>query len=231
MSDATLLTWLGLFGLGALHGLNPGMGWLFAVALGLQEKEGRAVWRALPPLALGHALAVAAVVAVVVTLGLSVPPAVLKWLVVALLAALGLFRLFRHAHPRYGGMRVNGRQLATWSFLMASAHGAGVMVLPFLLTGGAALSADGSGHAHHAPALATPPAGPAGPILAGFGGEQLLGLLAALAHTAGYLLVMGLLAVIVYERLGLRMLRKAWINLDLIWSLALLGTAAATALL
>lgn len=239
MSDATMLTWLGLLGLGALHGINPGMGWLFAVALGLQERRARAVWRALPPLALGHAMAVAAVVAVVVTLGLTIPQVVLKWLVATLLGTLGAYRLFRHSHPRYGGMRVNARQLVVWSFLMATAHGAGIMVLPFLLAGPADTftATAGNGHAAHAAPMGrisvTPDAGPgaAAPLLSGFGAEQAMGLLAALAHTAGYLLVMGLLAVVVYERLGLRMLRRAWINLDLVWSLALIGTAAATALL
>lgn len=236
MADAGLYTWLGLFGLGALHGINPGMGWLFAVALGLQERRARAVWRALPPLALGHALAVGGVVALVVAAGWTLPPAVLKWTVVALLAGLGVYRLFRHAHPRYGGMQVGARELTVWSFLMATAHGAGIMVLPLVLPGetaGAAAAAH-AGHAGHVamgvPAgtldgAATPPA------LAGFGGDQLLGALAALAHTAGYLLVMGVLAVLVYRKLGLRLLRKAWINLDLVWSVALIGTAVATALL
>ena len=124
---------LALLGLGALHGINPAMGWLFAVALGLQEKRARAVWRALPPLALGHALAIAVVVAVFTTIGVLVPMRVLRWGVALLLAGFGVYRLFRHAHFRYGGMRVGARELTIWSFLMATAHGAGLMVLPFVL--------------------------------------------------------------------------------------------------
>jgi hypothetical protein len=236
MADAGIYTWLGLFGLGALHGINPGMGWLFAVALGLQERRARAVWRALPPLALGHALAVGSVVALVVAVGWTLPPAVLKWTVVALLGGLGTYRLFRHAHPRYGGMQVGGRELTIWSFLMATAHGAGIMVLPLVLPGESAGVA-GAAHAGHAAHVAMGvPAGTmdgasSAPALAGFGGDQLLGALAALTHTVGYLLVMGVIAVLVYRRLGLKLLRKAWINLDLVWSVALIGTAVATALL
>lgn len=216
MTQLTLATAAGLVGLGALHGINPAMGWLFAVALGLQEKRGRAVWRALGPLAIGHALAIAVVVAVVALVGIAVPPRTLRWAVAALLLGFGTYRLLRHRHPRYGGMRVGPRQLATWSFLMASAHGAGLMVLPFVV---AAPPAASGMHAHmtaeHADVL----------------GGQLAGLSMTLLHTAGYLAVTGVVAVTVYRRLGLRLLRSAWINLDLLWSAALIITAVATALL
>jgi hypothetical protein len=210
--------------LGALHGVNPAMGWLFAVGLGLQERRRGAVWRALPPLAVGHAVAVAAAVALALALGELIPQTPLRWGVAITLGAFGVYRLFRHAHPRYGGMRVTARQLATWSFLMATAHGAGLMVVPF-----AGRAAAGAGHyhgahhgAHHGDAVA------AGAPLAGLGGESLAGLWMTLAHTAGYLVVAGLLAALVYERLGVRVLRAAWINLDLVWSVALLATAVAT---
>ena len=213
-------TWLALAALGAGHGLNPGMGWLFAVALGMQEGRTRAVWRALPPLALGHALAVGAAVLAAAALGRLLPPETLRWIVGGLLLGLGVLRLLRHRHPRYGGMRVGFRELTTWSFLMATAHGAGLMVLP-LLVGDSGPGSDpglaGVHAIHLAQASAVPVSGPLG-----------TGLWATAMHSAGYLLVTGLIAVVVYRKLGLRMLRTMWINLDLIWGGALVLTGALT---
>jgi hypothetical protein len=218
--------WLGLVGLGALHGLNPGMGWLFAVALGLQEQKRRALLTALACLGAGHALAVAAAVLIAIALGVALPADVVKWCVAAALLGLGVVQLFRHAHPRYGSMRVRPRQITTWSFLMASAHGAGLMVLPLVLGLNEAEHAAGGGaHAHHA--VHSPHAAQA-PLFAGVSVEQATGALATLAHTAGYLLVAGLVALLVYERLGLRMLGRVWINVRLIWALALIVTALLT---
>jgi hypothetical protein len=239
METMTLGTVLALLGLGAVHGINPGMGWLFAVALGLQEGSARAVWRALPPLAVGHAAAVAVAVATAALLGLLVPLSTLRWVVAAVLLGLGLYRLRRHRHPRGGGMRVGARDLALWSFLMASAHGAGLMVLPVLLRGGAAGSAGaaGGGHAGHVllPAhtghtLQLPESTQAadGVLAAGAGVVELTAILPTVLHTFGYLLVAGAVAFIVYRKLGLRLLRRAWINLDLIWAAALVLTALLT---
>ena len=129
----TVWPWAALALLGAVHGLNPGMGWLFAVARGLQERDRRAVWGALLPLAAGHALAIAAAIAVAAVLGLAVPPGPLRWTVGATLLVFGLLRLRRHRHPRGMGMRVGAGDLTLWSFLMASAHGAGLMALLFVL--------------------------------------------------------------------------------------------------
>jgi hypothetical protein len=242
--SAELLPWAGLLLLGAVHGINPGMGWLFAVALGLQEGSGRAVWRALLPLAAGHALAIGAAVAVAALLGLVVPPALLRWLVAGALLGVGAWRLVRHRHPRWGSMRVSARDLAIWSFLMATAHGAGLMVLPLALT-----SRAGGGHGGHRPGVhdahdaAVGGAHGAGAhgahdavadaVLAGSGGGliDMAGLLATALHTAGYLLVTGVIAVVVYEKVGLRFLRSAWINLDAIWAGALVVTAVLTVLL
>ena len=196
--------------LGAVHGVNPAMGWLFAVALGLQERRARAVWRALPPLAVGHALSVAVVVVIGAAAGRVLPPDLLRWATAAVLLTFGIRRLFRrHGHPRFGGMRVGPRDLAVWSFLMATAHGAGLMVLPFVMP-----DAAGGHSAHMAHAAA-------------FGGEA-SAITAAAIHAASYLLVTGVLAVVVYERVGLRMLRTAWINLDVLWALALIATALVT---
>ena len=206
-------TWLALAALGGGHGLNPGMGWLFAVALGMQEGRGGAVWRALPPLALGHALAVGVAVAAAVALGGLLPAGVLEWGVGGLLLGLGLLRLLRHRHPRYGGMRVGFRELTIWSFLMATAHGAGLMVLP-LLVGDHGVGAGQGPHAMQmARASLLPESG---------------ALLATTMHSAGYLLVTGLIAVVVYHRLGLGMLRTLWLNLDLVWGGALVLTGVLT---
>ena len=212
MTHAAAVSWPALLALGAGHGVNPAMGWLFAVALGLQRGSRRAVWSALGPLALGHAAAIAAAIAVADTAGLVLPMTALRWATAAVLVSLGLYRLLRAKHIVYGGMRANGRELATWSFLMASAHGAGLMVLPFVL---------GRGEA----AMPSHPLAAAG---LGFAGVGQAGLLAALAHSAGYLLTTGAIAALVYERFGLGFLRRGWINLDLIWAVALVVTGFAT---
>ena len=201
--------WAGVLALGMFHGINPGMGWLFAVALGMQERSRRAVWWALVPLTLGHALAMAAVVAVAVLLGVAMPAETLKWPVAATLAGLGVYRLYRHQHVRGAGMRVGMMGLTGWSFLMASCHGAGLMVLPFLLRI-TTVSAH-TGH-HHAAA----------------GPDAIAGTAVTILHMAGYLVVTALVAVVVYERLGLHLLRKLWFNLDLVWAAALIATAAWT---
>ena len=217
-------SWLAFAALGAGHGINPGMGWLFAVALGLQEGRSRAVWRALPPLALGHALAVGAAALTAAALGQVVPADVLKWIVSGSLVALGGVRLVRHRHPRSRGMRVGFRGLASWSFLMATAHGAGLMVLPLLVGQGASTAeAAHVGHAMHGVRAAQA-------MLMPMPGLTDVSLWATVFHTAGYLLVTGLVAVIVYHKLGLRLLRAMWINLDLVWGGALIITGALTPL-
>lgn len=209
----------GVLVLGAWHGLNPGMGWLFAVALGMQERDRRAVWRALPPLAIGHGIAIAAAVGVAAALGVVVPLAALEWGVGGALVAFGVWKLRSPRHPRYGGMRVNGRELTVWSTLMATAHGAGLMIVPFVLRGAGARGSGVEhalvGHAAHATMGATLP-GMEGAVVA------------TLVHTVGYLVVVGGLAVLVFERLGLSRLRRLWVNLDLIWAVALIVAGVAT---
>ncbi len=219
MIAPTAWPWVALALLGAVHGLNPGMGWLFAVALGLQERRRRAVWGAVLPLAVGHALAIAAAIGVAAAVGLVVPTGGIRWIVAAALLVLGMVRLRRHRHPRGMGMRVSRRDLTLWSFLMASAHGAGLMALPFVLAASRpAAAAPHLTHGGHAAAMSGLPPGAA------------VGLLATATHTVGYLVVLVLMAALVYERLGLRLLRTAWINLDLVWAGALACTALMTVL-
>jgi hypothetical protein len=211
MTDPISMSWPALLALGAGHGINPAMGWLFAVALGLQRGSRGAVWGALGPLAVGHALAIAAAITAAGVVGLVVPLDALKWGTAGLLVGLGVFRLVRSRHITYGGMRVDARELAIWSFLMASAHGAGLMVLPLVIP-----SVTGAHSMHQMSALPLAVAN-----------VEWSGVWATLVHTAGYLLVTGLLAVIVYEKVGVRFLRKAWVNLDLIWAIALVITGVA----
>jgi hypothetical protein len=207
MWDTMSFSWAGLLALGAFHGVNPGMGWLFAVALGMQERRRSAVCRAMLPLALGHGLAIAAVIAVAVLMGAVIPLRAIQWVVSGVLLALGISRFFRHGHPRWVGMQVGMRDLTVWSFLMASAHGAGLMVLPLVLT-----AAAGPHHAHHAAAAA----GVISPVSA------------TIVHSVGYLAVSAGVALVVFEKLGVGLLRKAWFNLDLVWAAALVATGVVT---
>ena len=206
MNDSGSWRWSALLLLGAYHGINPGMGWLFAVALGMQERRRTAVAWSLVPITLGHTLAIAVAIVVAGVLGMVISLGHLKLIVAAVLFAFGGYRLFRHRHPKGGGMRVGFRGLAVWSFLMASAHGAGLMVLPVLF----GLSA--GEHAGHS-------AGPQSLASAS---------LAIGVHTAGYLVVTALVAAIVYEKVGLAVLRKAWVNMDLVWAGALVLTGLLT---
>ena len=216
-----LWPWLTLFGLGAFHGINPGMGWLFAVALGLQEKSRRKVLQALPPIALGHAVSVALVAAVLWLAEAALPERALRWGAAALLFGFGLYRLLRSRHPSWVGMRVGFRDLVLWSFLMASAHGAGLMLVPVLLGWSQGQDMDAAAHHHHM--------AHGGAHTGGLSPQQLAGTLDPLrwlaavgVHTAGHLLVAALIALLVYEKLGLAMLQRAWFNLDVLWVIALM---------
>jgi hypothetical protein len=203
------MDWQAMVFLGAYHGINPGMGWLFAVALGLQRGSARGVWRALPPIVAGHALSVGVVLVTVGLAQIIAPPDALNVLVAAMLISMGLYRLWRHGHPRFGGMQVGFRDLTVWSFLMASAHGAGLMVLPFVMQP-PALSAASHEHAHHIASASTSVAA--------------VGAMAVAVHTTAYFVVMTLVAWVVYRRLGLSLLRTAWFNLDWAWAAALVAT-------
>jgi hypothetical protein len=210
MTNEMTVSWIVLLGLGAFHGINPGMGWLFAVALGMQERRRGAVLRALLPLGAGHALAIAGAVGVALAIGAVMPIAWLRWPMAGVLISLGVLRVFRHHHSRWAGMRVGMGGLTLWSFLMATAHGAGLMVLPVFV---GMTMAEGGGHMHHMPAAGTG----VGTALAATG-----------LHALGYLVVTALIAVLVFEKLGVGMLRRAWFNLDLIWAATLVATGVLT---
>jgi hypothetical protein len=199
------ISWWGMLGLGAYHGINPGMGWLFAVALGMQEKRRSAVIGALFPMALGHAISIGIVVLVIALAQQQLPKDVLRIACAVVLFGFGVYKFFSARHPKWVGMRVNFKDLTIWSFLMASAHGAGLMLAPLLLRMPAA---EASGHMHHASA--------------GMSDNAVMLLSAVGVHTLSFFLVTGIVAVIVYEVVGLALLRKAWFNLDLLWSIALM---------
>jgi hypothetical protein len=197
-----------LVALGAFHGLNPGMGWLFAVALGLQERSRAKLLGALGPIAVGHELAVGAV-AIVIEIAGSVAARRLVLAVGGLiLIGFGLWRLASRRHLRWVGMRLGWSDLVLWSFLMSSAHGAGFMLFPVLAP-------------HDAPQMF------------GFGGLRgsvLQGLAASALHSGAMLVTMGIVAVAVYEVIGLDILRRAWFNLDRLWAFALIAAGLAAVL-
>ena len=203
-------SWAALLALGAFHGLNPGMGWLFAVALGLQRKDRAAVFRALPPIAAGHALSIAAVVALLGTLGTIVAPRILALSAAAGLIGYGTWLFVRRRHLRWVGMNLRPRELVLWSFLMSTAHGAGLMLIPLLLQPGL--------HAAQ-PTTTLAVLGPSGAMPA---------VVTVAVHSAGMFAMMAGVALLVYDHLGLQVLRRGWVNLDRVWALALVAAGVFT---
>jgi hypothetical protein len=193
--------------LGAYHGLNPAMGWLFAVGLGLQERSRGAVLRSLAPIAIGHELALAVVASAVVVLGLFADAEPLRIGAAIALIAFGIFRFARpRAHPRWARAKVNRRELTWWSFLMSSAHGAGLMVAPILVGATAGSAGD-----HHIEGASV--------------GEALV---VMTVHVGAMLTVMGAIALLVYEKLGVSVLSKAWLNTEQAWAAAFIGAGLFT---
>ncbi len=202
-----------LIALGAFHGLNPAMGWLFAVARGMQERSRGVLLRSLPPIAAGH-LASVAIVAAIVSATESVVAAKVVGIAGGLaLVGFGLWRLLSERHFRWAGMRLSHAQLAGWSFLMSSAHGAGLMLLPVLT-----VATVHTGHAM--------PGMPA--AASGTPGAALSGLAAAGLHTLAMFTVMAFCGIIVYEFVGVTILRKAWLNMDKVWAGVMVGAGALT---
>jgi hypothetical protein len=210
--------WLTLAGLGAYHGVNPAMGWLFAVSRGMQERSRRAVLRSLVPIAIGHELSITLVAALVVGLEVVTDSSTLRIVAAATLFAFGIFRFIKpRAHFRWTSMRVTDRELTLWSFLMSTAHGAGIMVAPVLIGLQGAIDRSGA-RAHDQADL--------GLLNASLG----VGAVGIALHVLAMLAVMGIVAVVVYERLGLKVLRTAWVNTDQLWAGAFVLAAFITLL-
>jgi hypothetical protein len=209
--------WLVMAGLGAYHGLNPAMGWLFAVSLGMQDGDRRQVKRALIPIAIGHEASIALVAALVIGLGVFTDTRALHIGAAAALFAFGIFRFAKpRAHFRWVKGRVNRRELSVWSFLMSTAHGAGLMVAPVLIGASAATPADAAVSDHairemNLGALSIPQTG-----------------LAVLLHVGTMLVVMAVVALLVYDRLGVSILRRTWVNSDHLWAATFVGAGAIT---
>jgi hypothetical protein len=198
--------WLTLAGLGAYHGVNPAMGWLFAVSRGMQERSRRAVLRSLVPIAIGHEMSIALVAGLVGVLSVLTDSSTLRLVAAIALLCFGVFRFVKpHAHFRWTSMRVTDRELTLWSFLMSTAHGAGLMVAPVLI--GLQGSLDRSGAQAHDQADLGVLSAPLG-----------IGAIGISLHVLAMLVVMGLVAILVYDRLGLKVLRTAWINTDRLWA-------------
>lgn len=199
--------WLAVIAIGAYHGFNPGMGWPLAVANGMWAKRDTAVFTTLVPLATGHFLAMAAVV-----LPFSILARYLDWSVTIRLTAgltvlgFGLYKLVNRRHPRFLN-RIRPSQLTLWSFLMATAHGAGLMLVPIYL----GLCATNQDHAAMADLMRSGLA---------------TSVVVCAAHTLAMILAGGAMAWVVYRYFGLRLLRTTWLNLDSVWgaSLVLTGT-------
>lgn len=204
-----LLPWIVLAALGAYHGLNPAMGWLFAVSRGLQERSTRAVLASLPPIALGHAASIAATVLLLALGDAAFSGATVRVGLSIVVIGFGLLKLLRPRHPRWVGMRVGFRDLTLWSFMMATAHGAGLMLIPVFLAGEAGVPCTAcSVHA--------------GLVLRSWPGYAS----AVVVHTTAMFVVAGAVALVVFRRLGLGLLRRAWFNLDVAWALALMASGA-----
>ena len=204
---STTALWLTVAALGVYHGLNPAMGWPLAVANGMTERSARAVFATLLPLGAGHFMAIAVALAPFALLGwyLEWSRAIRIGAGIAVLL-FGVFKLVRRRHPRMLA-RIPPHRLVWWSFLMASAHGAGLMLVPFMLGLCAAPRAGAIGHGAVMDSLKGASAGTA--------------LLVALAHALASLLAGVAMAWVVYRYVGLRFLRRTWLNLDAVWGASL----------
>lgn len=194
MDGSTLLA---LAVLGAAHGINPAMGWLFAVAIGLREHSRKALLESLIPIAIGHEASVAITVLAIELTGSAIGQRAVGIAGAVLLIGFGAWKLLAsRSHPRWVGAHLSPLELAGWSFLMSSAHGAGLMLLPVV------------GNATHND-------------LSNIGALSVDAFGLAAVHTAAMLVVMGTVALIVYEVVGVGFLRRGWVNVDRVWAGAL----------
>jgi hypothetical protein len=192
--------WLTLAGLGVYHGVNPAMGWLFAVSRGMQERSRGAVLRSLVPIAIGHEASIALVALLVLGLSTTTDPQELRIGAAIALVAFGIFRFVKpRAHFRWTSMRVSDRELGMWSFLMSTAHGAGLMIAPVIL------GLQASSNSHDDMAMLS-------------GGPIDIAAVGIAVHVLAMVAVMGAIAYVVYERVGLQILRRAWLNTDQVWA-------------
>ncbi|MCA6121042.1 hypothetical protein J6500_03870 [Bradyrhizobium sp. WSM 1704] len=204
--------WLAVIASGLYHGINPGMGWPLAVSAGLMQRTPRALLGALGPLAIGHLLAM-----LLVILPFAMLIALVEWqrpirIAASLLViAFGIYRLVDRRHPR-ALARIPPTQLGLWSFTVAIAHGAALMLLPIYL--GLCREADADRGHEAAGAL----------INANF----TMALLVSVVHAGAMILAGGCLAWLVYRYLGLKFVSRSWFNLDTVWaaSLVLVGAVA-----
>jgi hypothetical protein len=195
---------------GAYHGLNPGMGWPLAVSAALMEQKASALPRALGMLALGHFLAM---------IGILLPFSLMICLVQyeaelrigagVLVIAMGLYLLINRRHPKILA-RIHPARLALWSFLAATAHGAGLMLVPIYL-GICGIGGEEAGHEAAAALMAS---------------NVLTAFAVALVHTASMTIAGGIIAVVIYRWLGLKFLSRTWFNLDIVWALSLVAVGA-----
>jgi hypothetical protein len=202
--------WLAVVASGLYHGVNPGMGWPLAVSAGLMEKSQRALFLTLWPLSVGHLLAI-----LVMLLPFALLLALAQWqreiqaAAALLVIGYGAFLLLRRRHPR-ALARIPPTQLGLWSFAIAIAHGAGLMLVPIYLG-----LCGTPAHGHET----------AGPLV-----EANLGMamLVAVVHVVATIAAGGCLAWLVYRYLGLKFVSRSWFNLDTSWaaSLVLVGAVA-----
>jgi hypothetical protein len=201
--------WLAVIASGLYHGVNPGMGWPLAVSAGLMEKSPRALLAALLPLSTGHWLAM-----LVVLLPFSLLLVLAEWrLRIQIAASLlvigyGVFLFARSRHPR-ALARIKPGQLGLWSFAIAMAHGAGLMLVPIYL----GLCQAGTGWSHEKfGALVSSDLG--------------MAVLVAAVHAAAMIAAGGTIAWLVYRYLGLKFVSRSWFNLDAVWAASLILAGA-----
>ena len=217
-ADGHAALWFTVIAFGVYHGLNPALGWPLAVANGLSERRDAAVFATLAPLGAGHFLAMAVAVLPFVLLSEVMRHGQAIRVGAGVMVLLfGIYRLVDRRHPRYLA-RIRPTQLAWWSFVMATAHGAGLMLVPVALGLCATAPSGAGGHA----ALET---------LLQSGVAIAIGV--TIVHTLAMLVSGVAIAWLVYRYLGLQFLRRAWLNLDLVWGASLVvagGVSVALAL-
>jgi hypothetical protein len=209
--------WLAVIALGLYHGINPGMGWPLVVSATLMGKDRAYFYRALGALAAGHFLAMAAFL-----LPFAVLASLLDWqtqireVAALMVCGFGVFLFVRNRHPRFL-VRIPPSKLVLWSFLVATAHGAGLMLAPIYL----GLCRAGEPDIGHRAASE---------LIARNAG---IALFVGFAHTAAMIVAAGAIAYAVHRWLGLKFLSKSWFNLDRVWagSLVLVGAVSLAAAL